>query len=135
MNTTSFNNAVIVDMLKSGNLYVGLSTSNPGGSGDKTGEPSGNNYSRQPLNLGNPISGNVKNSADITFNIASGSWGTITYYMICTKQSNTTSDDTVYIYGKLRDSDGNIIQRTIEKDMQLIIPANSINISVGGTIE
>lgn len=63
-------------------VYVGLSTADPQDDGSGLAEPSGNNYGRKAVTLGAAASRQVKNSALITFNQASGAWGTVSHYGI-----------------------------------------------------
>lgn len=62
------------------NIYVGLSTANPGDSGGALAEPSGNAYARTVMNSWDTAaSGATQNGAAVTFPTATGSWGTVTY--------------------------------------------------------
>jgi len=73
-------------------LYVGLSTADPTDDASGMAEPSGNNYAREALTDASwtTASSRATNyNAVITFNTASGSWGTISHYFICTHLSNT----------------------------------------------
>lgn len=64
-------------------IYIGASTSNPGDTGSQSGEPSGNNYARvSGIGFDAASNGASANSDDITFNTASGSWGTIGYVFL-----------------------------------------------------
>lgn len=65
------------------NLYIGLSTADPGDSGGTLAEPVGNNYARVLCNSWDTASGGASsNSALVTFPTATGNWGTITYACI-----------------------------------------------------
>lgn len=65
------------------NLYVALSTANPGDTGSGIAEPSGNNYSRTLCNSWVAASnGATYNTNAITTAIASGNWGTISHTAI-----------------------------------------------------
>jgi len=65
------------------NLYVGFSTADPTDDGSGIAEPSGNNYAREVCNVFDAASGRATaNTAAITFNLASGSWGVITHWFI-----------------------------------------------------
>lgn len=62
------------------NIYVGLSTANPGDSGGALAEPSGSAYARTVKNTWDAAaSGATENTGAITFPTATGSWGTITH--------------------------------------------------------
>jgi hypothetical protein len=65
------------------NLYIALSTVDPGETGGSLAEPSGNNYSRVNHNTWATSSGGAtSNTGSVTFPTASGSWGTIAYVCI-----------------------------------------------------
>jgi hypothetical protein len=65
------------------NLYVALSTADPGESGSGLAEPSGNGYARTLMNSwATAASRATSNSGAVTFPAATGSWGTITHYAI-----------------------------------------------------
>lgn len=66
------------------NLYLALSTADPLDTGAGIAEPSGNNYARAQCNTSWAAASNraVSSNADITFNQASGSWGTITHWAL-----------------------------------------------------
>lgn len=62
-------------------VYAGLFTAAPTDAGGGT-EVSGNAYARQAITFGAPAAGTgrrVTNSADVTFPVASGSWGSVTH--------------------------------------------------------
>lgn len=70
-------------------LYIGLSTQDPGVTGANKVEPTGNNYSRVAYSNDNgttdwtaPSSGITTNALDIQFPQSSGAWGVITYFFI-----------------------------------------------------
>jgi len=68
-------------------LYFGLSTTAPTASGTNITEPVGNGYARVAItnNITNfPISvnGSKTNANTIIYPISSGSWGTITHYLV-----------------------------------------------------
>lgn len=63
-------------------LYIGLSTTTPNGTDGNVTEPVGNNYARVATSAatwGSAASGAITNAQAITFNQASGSWGTVTH--------------------------------------------------------
>lgn len=62
-------------------VYVALFTSETSDEGGGT-EVSGNGYARQTATFGAPVGGVVKNSAAITFPVATGNWGNITHVAI-----------------------------------------------------
>lgn len=65
------------------NIYVALSTADPGETGGTIAEPSGNNYARVQCNTWDAAASRASaNTGAITFPQASGSWGTITHFAI-----------------------------------------------------
>lgn len=65
------------------NIYVGLSTANPGDSFGAVAEPSGNAYARVQKNTWDAAaSGATENTGAITFPTATGSWGTVTHVVL-----------------------------------------------------
>ena len=63
-------------------VYIGLSTADPTDDASGLAEPSGNNYARESLSFNAAASRKVENASQITFNQASGAWGTITHYAL-----------------------------------------------------
>jgi len=65
-------------------LYLALSTADPLDDGSGIAEPSGNNYARAACTSSFAAAATraVTTDVDITFNQASGSWGTITHWAI-----------------------------------------------------
>jgi len=59
-------------------VYVGLFTSDPTDAGTGT-EVTGGAYQRMPVTFTAPTDGQVSNSADVLFPIATANWGTITH--------------------------------------------------------
>lgn len=59
-------------------VYLALYTAAPSDAGGGT-EVSGGGYARQAITFGAPASGQVQNSAAITFPQATADWGTITH--------------------------------------------------------
>jgi hypothetical protein len=64
--------------VKPDSVYVALFTTALGDTGGGT-EVSGGGYSRQQATFSAAALGSTSNSGDITFPIASGSWGTVTH--------------------------------------------------------
>jgi hypothetical protein len=60
-------------------VYAGLFTADPTETGSLTNEVSGVSYARQAITWGTIAAGTVANSVAVTFPVAGGSWGTITY--------------------------------------------------------
>lgn len=65
-------------------VYVGLSTADPLDDGSGLAEPTGNNYARASVTFSAASSRAITNSGTVTFNQASGPWGTITHYAFFT---------------------------------------------------
>jgi hypothetical protein len=66
-------------------IYVGLSTADPTDSGSGLDEPSGNGYTRVQTSASHwnaATNGLLKNAGNITFNQATGNWGTITHFAL-----------------------------------------------------
>lgn len=63
-------------------VYLGLSTTEilPDGTGNN--EPSGNGYARKAITFGAASNRSITQSADVTFDQASGPWGTLAYFGI-----------------------------------------------------
>jgi hypothetical protein len=65
------------------NIYVALSTADPGESGGGIAEPSGNGYARTICNSWDAASGGAtQNTNAVTFPTATGSWGTISHFAL-----------------------------------------------------
>lgn len=66
-------------------IYVGLSTADPGDNGAGLSEPSGNGYSRVQTAASdwNAAAGGLLDNANtITFDSATGDWGTVTHFAV-----------------------------------------------------
>jgi hypothetical protein len=72
-------------------VYVSLHSADPGDGGGN--EISGGSYARKAVTFGAPSNGVSTNSADVTFDQATGSWGTITHIGI---QDALTSGNLLY---------------------------------------
>ena len=79
--------------------YIGLSTTGPNAEGSGVNAPSaGAGYARVALTgLSEPTNGVVTNSAAINFNESTGSWGTITHFVIY----DAASEGNLLMYGEL----------------------------------
>jgi hypothetical protein len=81
-------------------IYVGLSTSDPTESGIGLNEPGGNGYSRVQTTEADwnvAIDGFLDNAAAITFDAATGDWGTVTHFALF----DTVSAGNMLAYGTL----------------------------------
>jgi hypothetical protein len=66
-------------------IHVGLSTADPGDDGAGLNEPTGNGYARvhtEPADWNVAASGLLDNANTITFNVATGNWGTLTHFAL-----------------------------------------------------
>ena len=81
-------------------LYLALYTTDPTEANSGT-EVSGGSYARQSLTpstaFGAASGGSVNNASDITFTVATGSWGTVTHFGIC----DASSGGNLLYYGAL----------------------------------
>ena len=68
-------------------VYVGLSTADPTDDASGLAEPSGNGYVRKAITFGAAASREVAQSGVVTFDQASGSWGTITHWALFDAES------------------------------------------------
>lgn len=87
---TNYGEALVIDWLlrkdavaspaRPSAVYMSLHTADPTESAISTAEVSGNNYARKQVLFSAPGgTGNTANSGSVTFNTATGSWGTITH--------------------------------------------------------
>ena len=80
--STYLENALLNHVLRNTNLtspatvYAALYTTDPTGADTGT-EVTGGSYARQSINFGAPSGGSCANATDVTFPVATGSWGTI----------------------------------------------------------
>lgn len=63
-------------------VYVGLSTADPTDDASGLAEPVGNGYARKAITFGAASSRRVTQSGAVTFDQATGDWGTITHWAI-----------------------------------------------------
>ena len=66
-------------------IYVGISTADPGDSGAGLTEPSGGGYARRQTMSADwnaAADGLLDNANTITFNVATGDWGTLTHFAL-----------------------------------------------------
>ena len=93
MNTTYFMNQIMGNVFGTQTspalpsaFYLGLSTTLPTIGGTGFTEPaSASGYARVAVNnLSTPSSGAVHNTSSLSFNAATGNWGSIPYYCILT---------------------------------------------------
>jgi len=63
-------------------VYLALSTADPTDSGGGLAEPSGNGYARKAISFDAASSRLINQTSTVTFDEATGSWGTITHYAI-----------------------------------------------------
>jgi len=85
------------------NIYVALSTADPGEDGSGISEPSGNGYARVQTSGDDwnaAANGHIDNANDITFPEATGDWGTITHFALF----DAATDGNMLAYGSLSQS-------------------------------
>lgn len=63
-------------------VFVGLSTADPTDSGVSLAEPTGNNYAREEIFFAAAANRSVAQNALVTFNQASGPWGTASHWAL-----------------------------------------------------
>jgi hypothetical protein len=84
-------------------IWIALSTADPTESGASIAEPSGNNYARKSTAGADWVAasgGACDNGNAITFNQASGSWGTITHFALF----DASTSGNMIAYGQLTTS-------------------------------
>lgn len=122
---TSVGNALLRGQTLTGpaTVYVGLFTADPTDAGTQTSEVSGNAYARQSVAFAVPtVDGEFQSSGDVTFPVATGSWGTITHIALMT--ASTAGD--IIMSGELVDANGTADPKTITTNDQLKIAAGSL---------
>lgn len=94
MPSTNFVSNGVLNFLLNGSLslytstlYVGLFKADPTAAGILTSEVSGNGYTRRSIDFTDSTAKTSSNSAVVTFPVATGNWGTITYLGLLTAQS------------------------------------------------
>ena len=112
-----------------GTLYFGLCTG-VDGSGTVTGEPTGNNYARKAITndtalWNSPSGGSLDNKIAITFNTASGSWGTLDTFFIANHLTGTGA--AIICYGTLA------VEKTITAGDTPSFGAGDLDISLVAT--
>ena len=64
------------------NVYVGLHTGSPGDDASGGNEISGNGYARKVASFASASAGSASTDATVTFDAATGNWGTISHVAI-----------------------------------------------------
>ena len=103
--------------------YVGLSSTTPTVGGTNATEPSGNGYARVAISdadLNVPANGVVTNKNMIAFNDSTGSWGTLTHYLVF----DAATGGNLLMYGPLSTS------RTVENDTTVALRAGALTLTV-----
>lgn len=114
----------LLDYFLEADLYIGVSTADPGDDGATLAEPSGGSYARVAVTAAtwDAASGGSKtNGAAITFPAATGDWGTITY--ICIFSALTG--------GTIKASGALTAGKSITTGQTLRFPASSVTVSLG----
>ena len=85
-------------------LYIGVSTANPGDDNSGIAEPSGNAYARIKQNTWNAAAAKVaENDGIVTFVQATGSWGTLTHWFMADHLTEAGEPHIIF-YGALGES-------------------------------
>lgn len=99
--------------------YLGLFTANPNEDGSGATEISGNGYARKSVSFS--VSGNLAtNSAAVEFDVATGSWGTISHVAVF----DASSGGNQIAYAALTTS------KAIDTDDVLRFPAGDVDITL-----
>lgn len=99
--------------------YLGLFTANPNEDGSGATEISGNGYARKSVSF--TVSGNLAtNSAAVEFDVATGSWGTISHVAVF----DASSSGNQIAYAALTTS------KAIDTDDVLRFPAGDVDITL-----
>lgn len=108
--------------------YLGLSSSAPTTAGGNVTEPSSSlGYLRTRIShLGAPSNGVVTNTRAIEFPTALLDWGVLTHFVVFDAQH----EGHLLAYGPLRDPNGIATPVTVEEDMTVVIPADTLTLSV-----
>src|SRR5690606_25580489 len=100
-------------------VYIGLYPSDP--TDAKTGtEVNGGAYTRQEITFGAPTNGASTNSSDVTFPVATASWGTVTHIGIL----DAATGGNLLFHGPLTNT------KAIAVDDQLKIVAGNVNVTL-----
>lgn len=103
------------------NLYVGLFTADTGlETNSPSAEVSGNGYARKTVSFANASSGSCATDATVTFDAATGSWGTITHVAVM----DASTSGNVLFYGAVTTS------KTIESGDTFQISSGNLTISL-----
>lgn len=108
-------------MSQPANIYVALSTANPGAAGASIAEPSGGAYARQQCNTWDAAASsagtsNVTNTNALTYPTATANWGTITWTALYSASSGGT------FYGRAQ----MIPSQTVDDGEIITIPADAL---------
>ncbi len=106
-------------------IYIGLSTADPLDDASGIAEPAGGNYARETIAFDAAASRIIESTALITYNQASGAWGTITHWFIADHLSNTTwgTDVDLLAHGSLS------VSKAVVSGNTPSIAANEVDVS------
>ena len=107
---------------------LAVSTANPLATGAGIAEPSGNGYSRVSIasaQFNTPANGAVSNNAALSFPAATGTWGTISYFMLM----DAMTGGNLLAYGQCLDASGNPTTKVINSGDILSMGAGSLVIT------
>jgi hypothetical protein len=121
---TNFHEDAVLNTARGTNLtawtpYVGLLTAVTDGEASSFTEVSGNAYARQSVTFGAPSGGSMSNSALVTFPTPTGSWGTVTHFIV----ADAVSAGNARYWGPLGQSE------TINTGNVVTIPVGNLTIS------
>lgn len=103
------------------NIYIALSTVDPGEAGSGLAEPSGNAYARKLCNVWGAASGRTtSNTNAVAYDEATGSWGTITHYALF----DASTGGNMLAYGSLA------VAKVVVAGNEMSIAAGEMDISV-----
>lgn len=68
-------------------VYLGLSTADPTDDASGLAEPSGNGYVRKAITFSGGTTRTIRQAADVTFDQATGSWGTLSHWGVFDAES------------------------------------------------
>jgi hypothetical protein len=100
-------------------VYVALFTTDPTDAGTGT-EVSGGAYVRKAVTFGAATGGSASNSADVTFDVATASWGTVTHLAIF----DAATAGNMLFHGAFTQS------KAIASNDQFKIPAGNLTITL-----
>lgn len=119
----------ITSMTAPTTVYLALFTANTGLEGNSPSaeiSTSGTAYTRKAISFGSVSGGSVSSNADVTFDEATASWGTVTHCAIVDHATNTTwgTNVNVLYWGALSAS------KTISTNDTFIVQSGDLTVSL-----